>query len=96
MPLLTVYVQSFKVDTAARHVLNANYISQQYIEKLDAATYPQALSNLVITSYSIHYTKLYDITNDQLQECLSEQKKTGERLGKILKARGLVTRNNFV
>jgi len=46
LPLLTVYVQSFKVDTAARHVLNANYISQQYIEKLDAATYPQALSNL--------------------------------------------------
>jgi prepilin-type N-terminal cleavage/methylation domain-containing protein len=46
LPLLTVYVQSFKVDTAARGVLNANYISQQYIEKLDAATYPEALSDL--------------------------------------------------
>jgi prepilin-type N-terminal cleavage/methylation domain-containing protein len=46
LPLLTVYVQSFKVDTAARGVLNANYISQQYIEKLDAVAYSDALSNL--------------------------------------------------
>lgn len=36
------------------------------------------------------------ITNDQLQECLSEQKKTGERLGKILKARGLVTEQQLM
>ncbi len=46
LPLLTVYVQSFKVDTAARNVLNANYISQQYIEKLDTATYAEALNDL--------------------------------------------------
>ena len=36
------------------------------------------------------------ITNEQLQECLSEQKKTGDRLGKILKARGLVTEQQLM
>lgn len=46
LPLLTVYVQSFKVDTAARGVLNANYISQQYIENLDTQLYAEALSTL--------------------------------------------------
>ena len=44
LPLLTVFLQSAKADRAARDVMNANYISQDYIEKLDAKTYMQALS----------------------------------------------------
>lgn len=44
LPLFGVFVQSFKVDTMARGVLNANYIMQQYVEKLDSLTYAQALS----------------------------------------------------
>ena len=31
------------------------------------------------------------ITNEQLEECLKEQRSTGERLGKILKSKGYVT-----
>ncbi len=43
LPLLTVFLQSAKSDRAARDVLNANYISQDYIEKLDALSYQEAL-----------------------------------------------------
>jgi len=46
LPLLSVFLQSIKTDQAAKTVLNANYISQDYIEKLDATTYPNALANL--------------------------------------------------
>jgi len=48
LPLLIVFVQSLKVDALARGVMNANYISQQYIEKLDGTTYLEALSNLPV------------------------------------------------
>ncbi len=44
LPLFSVFVQSIKTDRKAYDVLNANYISQGYIEKLDAMTYAQALS----------------------------------------------------
>jgi len=46
LPLLTVFGQSVKTDKAASDVLNANYICQDYLEKLDTLTYPQALSGL--------------------------------------------------
>lgn len=45
LPLLTVFSQSIKTDRAANDVLNANYISQNYIERLDADTYASALVN---------------------------------------------------
>lgn len=44
LPLMSVFLQSVKTDKAARNVLNANYISQDYIEKLDGQTYLQALA----------------------------------------------------
>jgi prepilin-type N-terminal cleavage/methylation domain-containing protein len=43
LPLFSVFVQSIKTDKASVDVLNANYIAQDYIEKLDGATYKQAL-----------------------------------------------------
>ncbi len=43
LPLLTVFLQSAKADRAARDVMNANYISQDYIEQLDTKTYKDAL-----------------------------------------------------
>ncbi|MDD5017279.1 MAG: type II secretion system protein [Eubacteriales bacterium] len=46
LPLMSVFLQSVKTDQAAKGVLNANYISQDYIEKLDAVTYRDALINL--------------------------------------------------
>ncbi len=46
LPLLSVFSQSIKTDRAAKGVLNANYISQDYVERLDAETYPLALSSL--------------------------------------------------
>lgn len=46
LPLLSVFIQSFKVDRISNSVLNANYISQDYIEKLDTKTYSAALTNL--------------------------------------------------
>lgn len=46
LPLLTVFLQSVKTDTAAKNVLNANYISQSYTERLDGMTYPEALAAL--------------------------------------------------
>ena len=46
LPLLGVYLQSAKTDVAARSVLNANYIAQDYIEQLDTVTYAQALGSL--------------------------------------------------
>lgn len=44
LPLLTIFLQSVKTDQTARNVLNANYISQDYIERLDGVTYAEALS----------------------------------------------------
>ena len=46
LPLLSIFVQSIKTDRAANDVLNANYISQDYIERLDASTYLTALNNI--------------------------------------------------
>lgn len=46
LPLLTVFLQSTKADRAARDVMNANYISQDYIEKLDAKTYKEVLQSV--------------------------------------------------
>lgn len=46
LPLMSLFLQSIKTDQAAKGVLNANYISQEYIETLDTMTYYQALSNL--------------------------------------------------
>jgi prepilin-type N-terminal cleavage/methylation domain-containing protein len=46
LPLLSVFSQSIKTDRVAKGVLNANYISQNYIERLDATTYVSALSSL--------------------------------------------------
>jgi len=46
LPLMSVFLQSAKTDRAARNVMNANYIAQDYIETLDAKTYKQALSAL--------------------------------------------------
>lgn len=45
LPLFSVFVQSIKTDGKANAVMNANYIAQDYIEKLSAATYKQALEN---------------------------------------------------
>ena len=46
LPLLTVFLQSVKTDRAARDVLNANYIAQDYIEKLDTKSYMEALGSV--------------------------------------------------
>lgn len=46
LPLLSVFGQSVKTDKAASDVLNANYISQDYLEKLDSSTYYDALNSL--------------------------------------------------
>ena len=46
LPLLSIFVQSIKTDRAANDVLNANYISQDYIERLDALTYLSALGSV--------------------------------------------------
>ena len=43
LPLLTVFLQSAKADRAARDMMNANYISQNYIEQLDTKSYKEAL-----------------------------------------------------
>ena len=45
LPLLSIFVQSMNVDVKAGDVLNANYISQDYLEKLDTLTYADALSS---------------------------------------------------
>ena len=45
LPLMSVFLQSVKTSQAARGVLSANYISQDYIEKLDTTIYESALSN---------------------------------------------------
>lgn len=45
LPLMSVFLQSVKTNQASKGVLSANYISQDYIEKLDTATYEEALSN---------------------------------------------------
>lgn len=46
LPLLNVFVYSAKADGTARAILNANYISQNYTEKLETVTYKQALSSI--------------------------------------------------
>ena len=46
LPLLTVFLQSAKADRAARDVMNANYISQDYIETLDTKTYKDVVSSV--------------------------------------------------
>jgi len=55
LPLLSLYLQAVKTDVAARNVLNANYIAQDYIEKLDTATYPQALASLPLKEQAGDY-----------------------------------------
>ncbi len=45
LPLLSIFVQSMRVDVKAGDVLNANYISQDYLEKLDTQTYSAALAS---------------------------------------------------
>lgn len=46
LPLFSVFEQSIKADRTASDILNSNYISQDYIEKLDSTTYSGALSNI--------------------------------------------------
>ncbi len=46
LPLLGIFLQAVKTDVAARGVLNANYIAQNYIEQLYSTTYKQALDSL--------------------------------------------------
>jgi prepilin-type N-terminal cleavage/methylation domain-containing protein len=48
LPLLSVFLQAVKTNQAAKGVLSANYISQDYIEKLDTLTYESALQNLPV------------------------------------------------
>ncbi|MGI5850249.1 MAG: type II secretion system protein [Christensenellales bacterium] len=55
LPLLSVFLQSIKTDQAAKNVLNANYIAQDYIENLDKTIYPLALSQLPELSEIDHY-----------------------------------------
>jgi len=55
LPLLTVFLQSVKADTAAKGVLNANYISQGYTEQLDALTYEQVLSGVPVKQETGEY-----------------------------------------
>ena len=45
LPMLSVFLQSAKTDQAAQGVLSANYISQDYMEKLDILIYEDALQN---------------------------------------------------
>jgi hypothetical protein len=52
---LSVFLQSAKTDQAARDVMNANYIAQDYIETLDAKTYKQALSSVPTLSQDGDY-----------------------------------------
>ena len=46
LPLLNIFVQSAQVDELAMGVLNANYISQDYTEKLDTMTYDEVLADV--------------------------------------------------
>jgi|GEM_PF-1639685 prepilin-type N-terminal cleavage/methylation domain len=45
LPLMSVFLQSAKTQRAAQGVLSANYISQDYIERLDTTTYGDALAS---------------------------------------------------
>lgn len=45
LPLFSIFVQSMIIDVKAGDVLSANYITQDYLEKLDTLTYADALSN---------------------------------------------------
>ncbi len=56
LPLFSVFVQSIKTDKASSDILNANYIAQDYIEKLDGATYKQALENKPESAAKGNYT----------------------------------------
>ena len=44
LPLLSVFLQSVKTQQAAQGILSANYISQDYMEKLDTKIYETALA----------------------------------------------------
>ena len=55
LPLLSVFLQSVKTDQAAKDVLNSNYIAQDYVENLDAQTYPSALATLPDHQEINHY-----------------------------------------
>lgn len=55
-PLMSVFVQSINIDRKASDVLNANYIAQDYVEKLDTVTYTQALSSLPTNATIKDYT----------------------------------------
>lgn len=46
LPLYSVFGQSIKTDRAANDVLNANYIAQDYLEKLNTTLYLSALNNV--------------------------------------------------
>jgi prepilin-type N-terminal cleavage/methylation domain-containing protein len=61
LPLFSVFVQSIKTDVKASDVLNANYIAQDYIEKLDSVTYSQALQNKPNKAVKGDYTLSADI-----------------------------------
>ena len=52
LPLMSLFVQSAKTDEKARAVLNANYICQNYTEKLETQTYNTALENAPIPAGS--------------------------------------------
>lgn len=48
LPLYSVFNGSIKTDRAANDILNANYISQDYIERLSTSTYYNALNNIPV------------------------------------------------
>jgi prepilin-type N-terminal cleavage/methylation domain-containing protein len=62
LPLFSVFAQSIKVDMKSNDVMNANYIAQDYIEKLNALTYLQALQNKPSKAVKGDYTLSADIT----------------------------------
>ncbi len=55
LPLFSIFLQSVKTQQAAKGILSANYISQDYIEKLDTMTYSDALSTLPSRTYTNGY-----------------------------------------
>lgn len=61
-PLLSVFVQSINVDKKSDDVLNANYISQDYLENLDKETYITALQKLPTNVMSGNYSYTAKIT----------------------------------
>jgi prepilin-type N-terminal cleavage/methylation domain-containing protein len=55
LPLYSIFNNSVKTDRAASDILNANYIAQDYIEKLDTSTYYSALNNLPVKTQKGSY-----------------------------------------